>query len=70
MPKIVTGEVLAFGGQNWKLVKDSGWEYQRFYLANGMEKHVGTRILRGQEHNVFRCLNDEYVAQPVGLEGS
>jgi hypothetical protein len=53
-----------FPGSNWKLVGDAGWLEHPMYVPNGREKLVGTRLIDGKEHAVFKCLDGEYLAQP------
>lgn len=58
------GRGLVFPGSNWKLVGDERWTEHPMYVPNGREALVGTRLIGGVEHAVFRCLDDEYMAQP------
>ncbi len=58
------GRGLCFGGENWKLAGEDKWREHRLYVPNGRERLYGTRTLRGREHAVFRCLDDEFLAQP------
>jgi hypothetical protein len=59
------GRGKVFPGANWKLVGDAGWAEHRLYVPSRREPLVGTRLIDGVEHAVFRCLDDEYMAQPV-----
>jgi len=65
--KLKRGSGLAFDGENWKLAGDSKWEKQPLYVANGYEEFMGLRVLHGQEHAIFRCLNDTFFAQPTDI---
>lgn len=58
------GRGRVFPGSNWKLAGDERWAEHHLYVPNGMEKIVGSRPIGGVEHAVFRCLDDEYMAQP------
>ena len=63
------GSGRTFDGENWKLVADGKWGVQILYVPHALEKeqHVGNRMIDGVDHAVFRCLNDEFFAQPVSV---
>jgi hypothetical protein len=61
------GSYLHFDGENWKLAGDSKWTKRPLLVPNGMETFMGNRTLLGEEHSIFRCLNDEYAAQPSSI---
>lgn len=56
-----------FDGENWKLAAEKKWEVQELYVPNGKEQYMGNRAFDAVEHAVFRCLNDEFFAQPVHI---
>jgi len=58
------GRGLRFEGENWKLAGEGRWLEHRLYVPNGNEPLMGSRVLRGKEHTVFRCLDDDFFAQP------
>lgn len=58
------GRGKVFPGANWKLAGDEKWTEHPLYVPNGRESLAGTRLIAGVEHAVFRCLDDEYMAQP------
>jgi len=63
------GSGLSFDGENWKLASDSKWVKtpQIVPHSHRIEEFMGTRMLLGVEHAVFRMLNDDYFAQPVDI---
>lgn len=61
------GSGRVFSGDNWKLVSDSKWEYQKLYVPNGYEPYVGSRVIDGQEFSIFKCLDDDFFAQPIQI---
>ncbi len=63
-PTLKRGRGLSFEGENWRLAGEARWEEHRVYVPNGREKFLGVRALRGVEHAVFRCMNDDCLAQP------
>lgn len=65
--KLKRGYGRSFVGENWQLVGESKWTHHRHYLPNGREPFHGVRKLDGVDHAVFRCFNDDFFAQPVGL---
>jgi len=62
--KLKRGRGLVFLGENWRLAGENRWAEHALYVPNGMEKHAGRRDLRGAPHEVFRCLDEDYLAQP------
>ena len=54
-----------FDGENWKLVGDGKWKFHPLYIPNGSEPFIGLRQIRGVEHAVFTCLDEDFFAQPV-----
>jgi len=61
------GSYLHFSGENWKLTGDSKWKKMPRLVPNGMEQFMGVRQLFDKEHCVFKCLNDEFAAQPSSI---
>ncbi len=61
------GSGRVFSGENWKLASESKWEYQKLYVPNGCEPYVGSRDIDGQEFSVFKCLDDDFFAQPTEI---
>jgi hypothetical protein len=58
---------LCFGGTNWKSTGDSKWENQLVFIPSGHELFLGNKTIRGIEFSVFKCLNDEFIAQPTTI---
>jgi hypothetical protein len=61
------GSGLVFDGENWQTVSEKRWHWQPIYVPSQREVFVGRRQLAGQEFAVFRCLDDEFLAQPVNI---
>ncbi len=51
------------GIENWQSL--SGWRLHQTYIPNGMEVHMGMMELGGETHQVYRCLDDTFFAQPT-----
>ena len=66
-PVLKRGWAKHFEGENWKLVKDSGWSDHRLYVPNGMEIYCGVRTFDGIDYSVFRCLDDSFLAQIMNV---
>jgi hypothetical protein len=60
---------LTFTGENWKLAGDTKWERAPLYIPNAshQEQFMGTRLIKNKTYAVFKCLNDDFLAQPVNI---
>jgi hypothetical protein len=65
--RLKRGFGMVFRGENWRLAGDARWERHPMYVPNGREPLAGTRQIGGVEHAVFRCLDDDFLAQPVAV---
>lgn len=63
--KLKRGWGKVFRGENWRLAGDGRWEDHPMYVPNGREPLAGTRLIGGRDFAVFRCLDDDFLAQPV-----
>ncbi len=56
-----------FAGENWRLAGERKWTRTPRFVPTGNEPFQGTRLLDGAEHAVFRCSDDDFLAQLVSV---
>jgi len=64
------GSGRTFNGSNWQSVSDKTWEVQVLFIPGSpapKEEYLGNRLIDGTDFAVFKCLNDDFMAQPVSI---